>query len=488
MPTIQLPNKWKPRFYQRRLWNYLENGGKRAIEVAHRRWGKDDVCLHWASVSMWERVGTYWHMLPLANQARKAIWDAVNPHTGKRRIDEAFPIELRAVTRDNEMFIRMKNGSTWQVLGSDNYEAFIGSPPIGVVFSEWAQANPLAWGLLRPIFAENGGWALFITTPRGKNHALKMLKMAQASMRDAVTNPWFAEVQSTDLTKAIPQDILDNELKEMQSEWGDEQGLSLFEQEYHCSFEASVIGSVYGEWIKAIEKEGRIRKGLYDPSLPVHTAWDLGYDDSTFIWFYQLILDEVRIIDFEEGHQKDVPHYCSQLLGRKVTLDVIDGNFVLKKGADIEGLEQRRGYTYGDHHSPHDGVNKVLAAGGKSIIEQADACGIRMISHPASTQQNQINAARATLKNSWFDERCVDALEYLKQYHFQYDDEKKIFSKEPKHDHNSHAADAYELLGIVRQSPTVQKNPEPAKFWQDQTADQLFGIKGNDDETYQDEL
>lgn len=64
----------------------------------------------------------YWHMLPQADQARKALWDAVNPATGMRRIDEAFPRELRDVTRDNEMFIRFKSGSTYQVVGSDNYE------------------------------------------------------------------------------------------------------------------------------------------------------------------------------------------------------------------------------------------------------------------------------------------------------------------------------------------------------------------------------
>jgi phage terminase large subunit len=58
---------------------------------------------------------SYWHCLPEYAQARKALWTAVNPHTGKRRIDEAFPHDLRDSTNDNEMFIRFKNGSTWQV-------------------------------------------------------------------------------------------------------------------------------------------------------------------------------------------------------------------------------------------------------------------------------------------------------------------------------------------------------------------------------------
>lgn len=107
MPTeIDLPHDWAPRPYQRRLWSYLEKGGKRAVVAAHRRWGKDDVAMHFTATAAHKRKGTYWHMLPEAAQARKAVWEAINPHTGLRRIDEAFPRELREVTRENEMFIQ----------------------------------------------------------------------------------------------------------------------------------------------------------------------------------------------------------------------------------------------------------------------------------------------------------------------------------------------------------------------------------------------
>jgi hypothetical protein len=169
---IRLPhNNWRPRPYQQDLWKYLEKNGKRAVAIWHRRAGKDEVCLHWSAVAAHTRVGVYWHMLPEANQARKAVWDAVNPHSGLRRINEAFPRELRESTRETDMAIRFKSGSLWQLVGSDNYNSLVGSPPVGVVFSEFALADPSAWGYLRPILAENNGWALFITTPRGRNHA-----------------------------------------------------------------------------------------------------------------------------------------------------------------------------------------------------------------------------------------------------------------------------------------------------------------------------
>src|SRR5580704_10217272 len=100
MTQIQLPNNWTPRPYQRKLWKYLEDGGKRAMAVWARRHGKDDVGLHWTACAAMSRVGCYWHLLPQAEHCRKAIWDAVNPNTGKRRIDEAFPPEIRSRTRD----------------------------------------------------------------------------------------------------------------------------------------------------------------------------------------------------------------------------------------------------------------------------------------------------------------------------------------------------------------------------------------------------
>ncbi|MDS1419244.1 hypothetical protein VR48_22400, partial [Klebsiella pneumoniae] len=126
---------------------------------------------------------------------RKAIWKAVNPRTGRLRIDEAFPHELRRKTLDNEMMIEFINGSTWQAVGSDNYGALIGSGHVGIVFSEWALSNPSAWAFLRPILADNGGWAFFVSTPRGKNHFYKMF---QGGLKDPEN--WFCDHLSADIT------------------------------------------------------------------------------------------------------------------------------------------------------------------------------------------------------------------------------------------------------------------------------------------------
>ena len=107
--------------------------------------------LHWAACAAFIRPTTMYHMLPQQVQARKAIWLAVNPHTGIRRIDEAFPDAVRKRTNDQEMFIEFVNGSFWHVVGSDNYDRLVGSPPAGIVFSEWSLADPMSWARLEPI-------------------------------------------------------------------------------------------------------------------------------------------------------------------------------------------------------------------------------------------------------------------------------------------------------------------------------------------------
>src|SRR6188768_3126543 len=211
---IELPhNGWLPRAHQAGLWRYLQAGGTRAMAVWHRRAGKDEICLHHAAVSMMKRKGNYWHCLPEYGQARKAIWTAVNPHTGIRRIDEAFPLALRETTNDHEMFIRMQ-GSTWQLIGSDRYDATVGAGVAGITYSEWALANPSAWAYHRPIIEENQGWAAFITTPRGRNHALAMFRHAEQSP------DWFAELLTAEDTGALTQAALAAALKEYTALYG----------------------------------------------------------------------------------------------------------------------------------------------------------------------------------------------------------------------------------------------------------------------------
>lgn len=134
---IELPNNWSARLHQRRFMEYMWNGGKRAVLPWHRRAGKDSAAINFTAVETQRKVANYWHMFPTQKQGRKALWEGVNPHTGIKFIDQAFPKEIRASQNDTEMVIRFKNGSTWQVVGSDTFDSNVGTTPYGVTFSEW---------------------------------------------------------------------------------------------------------------------------------------------------------------------------------------------------------------------------------------------------------------------------------------------------------------------------------------------------------------
>jgi hypothetical protein len=355
------------------------------------------------------------------------MWDAINPHTGQRRIDEAFPDVLRKTTRDQEMLIVLKNGSTFQLVGSDNFNSLVGSPPVGLVFSEYALSNPTAWGYLRPILLENKGWALFNSTPRGRNHFHALLAFAE-------TEPgWHASRLGADVTDCFTTDQLTAELREIQAEHGMDYGEALWRQEYFCSFDAAIPGSIWGDCVKKAEEEGRVVDFASDRAVPVYTAWDLGRTDDTAIWWYQMRGTGIDLLDHHSSSLKDIPFY-------------------------MDLLEERRahhGWTYARHLLPHDARPRTLAAGGKSILQQCQdaakqtpALGVFQIGKRLDIQEG-IQAARKTFPVCRFHAtRCAKGLDALRQYHREWDLEKKVFRDSPEHDWSSHSSDAFRYLSL----------------------------------------
>jgi hypothetical protein len=417
---VGLLENWNLRDYQLPLWDYLRGGGKRAVPVWHRRAGKDEVFFAHTALSMLERPGGYWHMLPMANQARTAIWEAVNPHTGIRRVDEFFPDALFK-KRETDMMIHCKvNASTWQVKGSDNYGAGVGSPPVGVVFSEYSQADPMAWAYISPILVENGGWAGFPSTPRGHNHLERMLQVARGEPG------WFGEVLTTDDTHVIGNEALLEDLRQKQIEHGEVEGKALWMQEWHCSFNAAIPGAYYGDAIEQAEKDGRIGVVPYEPSLPVIAAFDLGHADATAIWFAQNVGMQLRVIDYYEmSGVSDLGHYAQVL--------------------------RERGYRYASPRAiilPHDAAQERLGQA-KSVAAQFEAFGYLGKVLPQTDVEPGIRAGRQLLQKAYIDSaKCARGLDCLRNYHRRRDDVRKAYIDAPVHDWSSHGADAWRYLAI----------------------------------------
>ena len=214
-----------------------------------------------------------------------------------------------------------------------------------------------------------------------------------------------------------------------------------YEQEFLVSFEAAIVGAFYGQELRRITDLNRITEIEYDPMFPCHTVWDLGFNDSTAIIWWQVIYGEIRILDHHSSNGQAIPYYTG-LLKQK---------------------EEEYGYKYGTHWLPHDARAKTLASNGKSIIEQIsakiDIKHLKIV--PNLSIQDGIQATRLALTRCWFDNKTEELIECLRQYQREWDDDKKIFRDRPKHDWTSHSSDAMRYLSIVWQdeeTPILKDN------------------------------
>lgn len=201
-----------------------ERPGLRAVTVWPRRNGKDLSAINILAAKALQRKGLYLYIAPFANQVRSIIWEGADG-TGTRFIDY-IPRELIARKLDQQMKIWLKNGSILHLLGSDNPDAVVGTNPLGIIFTEFSLHKEAIWGYMRPILAENGGWALFNGTPRGMNHFYLMAKMAKE-------NPeWFYQHLTAEDTGFPSKDDIEKERQAGMPE-------SLIEQEFYTSWTAS---------------------------------------------------------------------------------------------------------------------------------------------------------------------------------------------------------------------------------------------------------
>jgi len=402
---------FKPRPYQIKLIQALNSGTKRAVFVAHRRAGKDILAFNWCIFQLLLNPGwTAFHILPTYSQAKKVIWDA-NTNESKRLLDY-IPSEVIESKNGHEMKIRFTNGSLYQLIGSDNIDSLVGTNPKIIIFSEYAIQSPAAWDYLRPILDVNKGYALFISTPRGKNHFYDLMCMAR-------NNPnWYCEVLGIKETGVLSEE----DINQIRLEGLSEESI---QQEYYCSFNRGVEGSYYGRIIEKAREEKRICNIPYEPRSPVHTAWDIGFGDSTSIVFWQEIGGELRIIDFYEEHGEGIAHYAKLL--------------------------QSKPYVYGTHYMPHDAGSGSIQTG-RTLQDVAREQGLNTTILERETDISiGIEATRSMLSIAFIDEiKCRHLLKCLENYHKKYNDKTQAYSETPLHDWSSHAADCVRYMANAR--------------------------------------
>lgn len=418
---------YQPREYQRPFWqtfgpiihDWETAPIKRGILVWHRRAGKDMTALNFAETAMKTRSGSYFHFLPTYTQAKKIIWD------GKDKQGRPFlaNFDERLIVAKHETELKITYGptpmapygSTYQLIGGDQFDTNVGTNPVGCIFSEYPIMNPKAWDLVRPILRENGGWALFVFTPRGKNHGFKLWNETRNNPR------WFRSLLTIEDTGVMSAEDMQDERDSGMTE-------ELLQQEFYCSFEGAMEGAYYADQLAAAERDGRIGSVPYDPAYPVDTAWDLGLNDEMSVWFTQHVgPNRHHVIDYMEGSSKGLDFYIHEL--------------------------RRRPYEYGRHYAPHDIAHRELTSGNTRQQIVAREHGLYFEAQPKLSFQDGIEATRRLLPVSWFDaEKCARGLDALRSYRREKDEKLGTFKDSHVHDWASNGADAFRTRAVAWRS------------------------------------
>ena len=358
------------------------------------------------------------YIAPFRDQAKRVAWDYLKYYS--RPLWSGGPNE-------SELSVTLLGERKISLFGADNADSLRGIYLDGADLDEFGDFKPGVWGnVIRPALADRKGWASFGGTPKGRNEFWDVREIARRN-----PDEWFLLE-----LRASESNILDaDELEAARKQLTPDQ----YAQEFECDFSAALAGAYFGREMVAAEREGRICAVEADDAVPVHTAWDIGYRDDTAIWFYQVVRDEIHVIDYHASSGQTIEHYTKLIASKP--------------------------YRYGTHWLPHDARAKTLASGGKSVIEQLGA-GLdfkKMDIVPNLEIQDGIQAARRAIGQTWFDEqKCYEGLEALRQYQREYDEEKKAFKEKPRHDWTSHPADAFRMLAVAWQHEAPPK-PKPAE-------------------------
>ena len=415
MAQVKIP--YKPRDLQAEMHAKLKRWN---VLVMHRRFGKtvfavNHMIKHALTCTLPRpRVAL---VAPTFTQAKRISWDYVKYYAGV----------IPGVTfNETELRADFPNGGRIMLLSGENPDALRGIYLDLCVFDEYGMQNPRVWGeVVRPALSDREGSAIFLGTPNGHNHFYEIMQQAKNEVQEG-SDYWYWKIAKASETKLVKETELEAAKKQMT----DEQ----YEQEYECSFTAAIIGAYYGRLVGELEENDRVTRVPYDPALPVHTAWDLGINDSTAIWFAQIFRGgAVNVIDYYENTGVGLDHYAEVL--------------------------RQKDYHYGDHLAPHDIEVRELGSG-KSRLETAFSLGLRFKVVPKMKIADGINAARLLIPKCYFDrDNCVTGIEMLKQYRQEWDEKRKIFRDQPRHDFTSHAADAFRYLAIGLENRTTYSRP-----------------------------
>jgi len=449
--TLIFDSGYRPRKHQEELHLSLHHT-RFAVLVCHRRFGKTVFAINHIiddALRCEHKNPQYAYVAPTYGQAKRVAWEYIKEFAPKMkgyRINETeLSITIPRYDKQDKIKIFL--------LGAENPDSLRGIYLDGAILDEYGQMSPELWGqIIRPALSDRKGKAIFIGTPKGKNHFYDLFvyandrmdqaetKWRQSGSLDPADREWFAAQYRASETKIIDPDELESARRTMTAEE--------FAQEYETSFSAAMRGAYYSHLIETIRAQGQICHVAYDRAVPVETYWDLGIADATSIWFMQQVGVEFHVIDYQE--------------------------FVGISLYDMISALQNKGYVYGEDVLPHDAAARELGTG-KTREEVLRALGRRTRILPKTSIMDGIEAVRQMLPMCWFDKtRCKKGLMSLEAYQKEWDPIRKIYSDKPLHDWSSHGADAMRVMAMGRRRPMENRykdfkrlaegNYDPFKF------------------------
>ena len=398
---------YQPRPLQKVLHSALDSH-RWVVAVCHRRFGKTVLAINQLqkkAMTCDKPRPRFAYIAPTYKQGKAVAWDYLKHY--------AAPIPGVQVN-ESELRVDYPNGGQVRIYGADNESGLRGIYLDGVVMDEYGLMSATVWEeVVFPTLTDRKGWAFFIGTPNGKNQFYEIVQKAKAE-----PGWFFAEYKASASNVFAPEDT--DAIRAAMTQ-------DSYDQEYECSFEASVKGAVFAREMQAVRESGRIKPIPFEPRLPVDTSWDLGMDDSTAIWFSQSVAGgEIRLLAYYENRGHGLHHYVG----------------VLREQA------AKWGWAYGDHWLPHDVEVKELGTGQSrlEILQSLGLHGAQPVKRALSLDDG-INAVRMLLPKCWFNQTaCEQGIEALKHYHWAQQTDNATGPSKPVHDWASHGADAFRTL------------------------------------------
>ena len=356
-----------------------------------------------------------------AREFQTSIKDSVH----KLLVDQIYNLGLQAHYEVTQNTIRGTNGTEFIFAGIKNNINGLKSIE-GIDYCWVEEANNVtatSWDILIPTIRKEKSeiWVTFNpelpTDETFKRFVITPPDNAIVQKVNWNDNNWFPEV--LDLER---QSLRTRDFEAYQNVW---EGFT------RCTID----GAVFAKEMQRAEQDNRICNVPYDAVKPVIAVFDIGWADSTAVWFVQFIGMETRLIRYYETNQTTI----SEILAKMQTF----------------------GYVYDTLYLPHDAQNRTISSNGRSLEEIVRASGYNVRIIERTPISDSINAARTIFSSCYFDKTHTTAgLDCLRHYRYDTNPETGAFSKSPLHDQYSHGADAFRYIGLMIQEKKVVKRTQ----------------------------